>query len=43
MAIAKELGGSGGGKGGFAQMKVDAGRVDDLLRRLETHVRDYVG
>lgn len=38
-AMARDLGGSGGGKGGFAQLKVDAARVDELLRRIDAHVR----
>jgi alanyl-tRNA synthetase len=38
--IARELGGSGGGKGGFVQLKLaDASRVEELMRRMEAHVR----
>jgi alanyl-tRNA synthetase len=38
--IARELGGAGGGKGGFVQLKLaDGSRVDELMRRMETHVR----
>ena len=38
-AIARELGGSGGGRGGFAQLKLDPSRIDELMRRMEAHVR----
>jgi alanyl-tRNA synthetase len=38
-ALAKELGGSGGGKGGFAQIKVDPKQVDTFLERMTTNVR----
>jgi alanyl-tRNA synthetase len=38
-ALAKELGGSGGGKGGFAQIKLDPGQVDKFLERMTTDVR----
>ncbi len=38
--IARELGGSGGGKGGFVQLKLaDAARLDELMQRMESHVR----
>jgi alanyl-tRNA synthetase len=38
--LARELGGSGGGKGGFVQLKLpDGTRVDELIQRMETHVR----
>ena len=38
-AAAKELGGSGGGKGGFAQLKLEGGaRVDELLKRMQAYV-----
>ena len=40
-ALAKELGGSGGGKGGFAQLKLENGaRVDELLARMRTYVSE---
>jgi alanyl-tRNA synthetase len=38
-AIAKELGGSGGGKGGFAQVRVSADKVDIFLERMNANVR----
>lgn len=39
--IARELGGSGGGKGGFVQLKLaDGSRVDELMKRMEAHVRN---
>jgi alanyl-tRNA synthetase len=38
-AFARELGGSGGGKGGFAQLKVEPARVGDLMERVEALVR----
>jgi hypothetical protein len=38
-AFARELGGSGGGRGGFAQLKVDPARVGELMERLAAHVR----
>jgi alanyl-tRNA synthetase len=38
-ALARELGGSGGGKGGFAQAKVDPGRIDEFMQRMTAHVR----
>jgi alanyl-tRNA synthetase len=38
-ATARELGGSGGGKGGFAQVKLgDGSRVDEMLQRMQTYV-----
>jgi len=37
-AIARQLGGSGGGKGAFAQLKLDAGRLGEALERIEAHV-----
>jgi len=38
--IARGLGGAGGGKGGFVQLKLaDALRVDELMQRMEAHVR----
>ena len=38
-ATARELGGSGGGKGGFAQLKLpDGSRVDELLQRMHAYV-----
>ena len=38
--IARELGGSGGGKGGFVQLKLpDGSHVDELMKRMEAHVR----
>ncbi|HKW14893.1 MAG TPA: alanyl-tRNA editing protein, partial [Candidatus Krumholzibacteria bacterium] len=37
--LAKELGGSGGGKGGFAQIKVDPAQVNAFLERMTTDVR----
>lgn len=38
--IARELGGSGGGKGGFVQLKLaDGTRVEELMKRMEAHVR----
>lgn len=40
-AWARELGGSGGGKGGFAQLKLENGaRVDELLARMRTYVSE---
>lgn len=40
-AMAKELGGSGGGKGGFAQLKLQDGtRVDELLKRMQAYVAE---
>jgi alanyl-tRNA synthetase len=41
-ALARELGGSGGGKGGFAQLRVDPARVDDLVGKVEAHVRSLL-
>ena len=42
-AMAKELGGSGGGKGGFAQLKLpDGTRVDELLARMRTYVAEQL-
>jgi len=41
-ALAKELGGSGGGKGGFAQLKLDPARVDAFLERMTTDVRSRI-
>ena len=38
-ALARELGGSGGGKGGFAQAKVDPARVDEFMQRMTANVR----
>ncbi|HEX6791180.1 MAG TPA: alanyl-tRNA editing protein [Candidatus Krumholzibacteria bacterium] len=38
-ALARELGGSGGGKGGFAQAKVDPSRVDEFMQRMAANVR----
>jgi alanyl-tRNA synthetase len=41
--IARELGGSGGGKGGFVQLKLaDGSRVDELMKRMEAHVRSRI-
>ena len=37
--LAKELGGSGGGKGGFAQIKVDPKQVDAFTERMTANVR----
>jgi alanyl-tRNA synthetase len=38
--VARELGGSGGGKGGFVQLKLaDGTRLDELMQRMEAHVR----
>jgi alanyl-tRNA synthetase len=38
-ATARELGGSGGGKGGFAQVKfADGARVDEMLQRMQAYV-----
>ncbi|MDH4037591.1 MAG: alanyl-tRNA editing protein [Candidatus Krumholzibacteria bacterium] len=38
--IARELGGSGGGKGGFVQLKLpDDSRLQELMQRMEAHVR----
>ena len=40
-AWARELGGSGGGKGGFAQLKLENGaRVDEFLARMRTYVSE---
>jgi alanyl-tRNA synthetase len=41
-ALARELGGSGGGKGGFAQAKVDPARVGEFLERMAADVRARV-
>ncbi len=42
-SIARELGGSGGGKGGFAQLKLpDASRLDDLMGRIDAYVRSQL-
>ncbi len=42
-ALARELGGSGGGKGGFAQLKLENGaRVDELLARMQTYVAEHL-
>jgi len=42
-AMARELGGSGGGKGGFAQLKLpDGARVDELLARLKAYVAEQI-
>jgi alanyl-tRNA synthetase len=42
--IAREFGGSGGGKGGFAQLKLpDASRLDDLMGRIDAYVRSQLG
>lgn len=42
-ALARELGGSGGGKGGFAQLKLENGaRVDELLARMRTYVSEHL-
>lgn len=38
-ALARELGGSGGGKGGFAQAKVDPARVGEFMERMAANVR----
>jgi alanyl-tRNA synthetase len=41
-ALARELGGSGGGKGGFAQLKLpDGTRVDELLERMRAYVAQH--
>lgn len=38
--LARELGGSGGGKGAFVQLKLpDGSQVDELMRRMDGHVR----
>ncbi len=42
-AAGRELGGSGGGKGGFAQIKLpDGTRVDELLERMRTYVVQHL-
>ncbi len=42
-AMARELGGSGGGKGGFAQLKLENGaRVDELLERIRVYVTEHL-
>jgi alanyl-tRNA synthetase len=42
-AAAREMGGSGGGKGGFAQLKLpDGKRVDELLERMRAHVAEHL-
>jgi alanyl-tRNA synthetase len=42
--LARELGGSGGGKGGFVQLKLaDPSRLDELMKRMESHVRGRIG
>ncbi len=42
-ASARELGGSGGGKGGFAQVKLpDGSRVDEMLQRMQAYVAQHV-
>jgi alanyl-tRNA synthetase len=38
-AIARELGGSGGGKGGFAQARVDPARIEEFMERMTADVR----
>ncbi len=40
--IARELGGAGGGKAGFANLKLaDGSRVDELLSRLRSHIVEH--
>jgi alanyl-tRNA synthetase len=41
-ALARELGGSGGGKGGFAQIKLDPAQVNIFLERMAANVRSQV-
>jgi alanyl-tRNA synthetase len=41
-AFARELGGSGGGKGGFAQAKVDPARVGEFMERMAANVRSRI-
>ena len=41
-ALARELGGSGGGKGGFAQVKVDPAQVATFMERMAEHVRSQL-
>jgi alanyl-tRNA synthetase len=41
-ALARDLGGSGGGKGGFAQARVDPARVDEFMQRMAASVRARV-
>jgi alanyl-tRNA synthetase len=41
-ALARELGGSGGGKGGFAQARVDPARVSEFMERMAASVRSRV-
>jgi alanyl-tRNA synthetase len=38
-ALAKELGGSGGGKGGFAQLKLDPDKLNVFMERMAADVR----
>jgi alanyl-tRNA synthetase len=38
-ALAKELGGSGGGKGGFAQLKLDPDKLNIFMERMAADVR----
>ena len=42
-ATARELGGSGGGKGGFAQVKfADGTRVDEMLQRMQAYAAQHL-
>jgi len=41
-ALAKELGGSGGGKGGFAQLKLDPKQVDVFIERMAADARSRI-
>jgi alanyl-tRNA synthetase len=41
--LAREMGGSGGGKGGFAQLKLPDGKqVDELLERMRAYVAEHL-
>ena len=40
--LARELGGSGGGKGGFAQAKVNPARIDEFMQRMTASVRTRI-
>ncbi len=41
-ALARELGGSGGGKGGFAQIKLTPDRLNAFIERIATDVRTRI-
>jgi alanyl-tRNA synthetase len=41
-SFARELGGTGGGKGGFAQLKLDPAQVGPFMERMSAHVRSQL-